>query len=65
MTPDQFFMDNTRIGIGAVILAACLTLLTLGSVSFWGNTDFFLSPTIVIIFCITVSLIVILMHITP
>jgi hypothetical protein len=60
MTTYPDFMGN-RIA-GSVIPAACLALLTIGRVSFWGNASFSLLPLIFMILSITVSLIVIIMH---
>jgi hypothetical protein len=45
-----------------VIPAACLTILTLGSVSWWGNTGIVLLPAIGVIILVTIILIVFSRH---
>ena len=45
-----------------VIPAACLTILTLISVSWWGNTGIMLLPAIGIVITVTIILIVFSLH---
>lgn len=57
MTHYQSLINNKK--IGTVIPAACLTILTLISVSCFGNATSFLVPAILIVLIVTITVIII------
>jgi hypothetical protein len=56
MTHYPQFMGNKK--IGAVIPAACLAILTLVCVSYWGSSATFMVPAILGVLIVTITLII-------
>jgi hypothetical protein len=63
MTHNIDLIGNRKIRF--VIPAACLAFLTLGSVSWWGSTEFSMLPVIFLFLSLTFSLIIIASNTIP